>query len=72
MKFIIAGTAIFLWGLFMFLKPVKFWGLFESWKNANNATPSKNYLVQIRISGCICMVVGLALFVGSFFADRPI
>lgn len=72
MKFIIAGTAIFLWGLFMFLKPAKFWELFESWKNANNATPSKNYLVQIRISGCICMVVGLAIFVGSFFADRPI
>lgn len=72
MKFIIAGTAIFLWGLFMLLKPTTFWELFESWKNVSTATPSKNYLVQIRISGCICMVVGLAIFVGSFFADRPI
>ena len=72
MKFIIAGTAIVLWGLFMFCKPVKFWNLFESWKNANNATPSKNYLVQIRIGGGICMIVGLLIFVGSFFADRPI
>jgi len=72
MKFTIAGTAIFLWGLFMFLKPGTIWELFESWKNSNNSMPSKSYLVQIRISGCICMVIGLVIFVGSFFADKPI
>ena len=67
MKFILGGIGIFLWGFFMTFKPSVFWDLFESWKNANNAEPSDIYLVQIRIGGCICMIIGLAIFIASFF-----
>ena len=72
MKYIICGTAIFLWGLFMLLRPQTFWTFFESWKNEGSTSPSKSYALQIRISGCICMAVGLVIFIGSFFADSPL
>ena len=67
MKLILGGIAIFLWGLFMFLRPSTCWNLFESWKNTGNTGPSKFYLIEIRIGGGICMVVGLALMACLFF-----
>ena len=67
MKLILGGIAIFLWGLFMLLRPSTCWNLFESWKNNGNTGPSKFYLIDIRISGGICMVVGLALMACLFF-----
>ena len=67
MKTIIGGIAIFLWGLFMFLFPHKFWELFESWKSTRSAEPSKFYLIEVRAGGTVCMVVGLTVFVCSFF-----
>lgn len=67
MKFILGGIAIFLWGLFMFLSLTKFWKVFESWKNASTAEPSKRYVIETRIGGCICMIVGLVIFVCAFF-----
>ena len=67
MKIILGGIAIFLWGLFMFLSPYKFWELFESWKSTSNAEPSKRYIIEVRIGGCICMIVGLTVFVCTFF-----
>ena len=66
MKYIVGGIVIFLWGLFMFRSPYKFWELFESWKNSSNAEPSKFYLVEVRIGGSICMLVGLIVVVCSF------
>lgn len=66
MKVIIGGIAIFLWGLFMCLSPYKFWELFESWKSTRNAEPSKRYLVETRLGGIICMIVGVVVFVCSF------
>lgn len=66
MKYIVGGIVIFLWGLFMFRSPYKFWEFFESWKNSSNAEPSKFYLVETRIGGGICMLVGLIVVVCSF------
>lgn len=68
MKVIIGGIAIFLWGLFMCLSPYKFWELFESWKSTRNAEPSKRYLVETRLGGIICMIVGAVVWGFSFCA----
>ena len=54
MKLILGSIAIFLWGLFMLLRPSTCWNLFESWKNTGNTGPSKFYLIEIRIGGGIC------------------
>ena len=67
MNYLVGGVLILLWGVFMCLKPSIFGGIFESWKNANNTTPSKIYLGIIRIGGCICMAIGLFVCVASFF-----
>ncbi|WP_199622083.1 DUF6199 family natural product biosynthesis protein [Paenibacillus alkalitolerans] len=57
---IFVSVLLFLFGLFMLIKPSLFWTVTEQWKSGDATEPSDLYIWSTRFGGGICTLVGVA------------
>ena len=57
--YIILAIIIAVAGVIMIVKPEFIYELTESWKNYSESEPSKAYLLWTRLSGIVCLLLGV-------------
>lgn len=67
--FILGVIIVIFIGLLMLLNPYLVYEITEEWKNDGGGEPSKSYIWQTRISGIICLVVGIVCGLIKFFVN---
>ena len=67
-KYLLIGLLFIALGLFMLLKPEKYFEIVERWNFRNDAEPSDFYLANTRFGGTIFTIIGILCIAAFFFA----
>lgn len=57
--YILLAVIIAVVGVIMIVKPKLIYEITESWKNYSGSEPSEAYLLWTRLSGIVCLLVGI-------------
>lgn len=57
--YILLAVIIAVVGVVMIVKPKLIYEITESWKNNSGSEPSEAYLLWTRLSGIVCLLVGV-------------